>query len=1434
MVVAKNPCYLLGDIRVLSAVNVEGFNHLVDCIVFPTNGKRPHPSEIAGSDLDGDQYFVSWDDGLAVLHTAEPYEYPSVDAMESSTEITRSMLIDYFAGHRNSMGKIDTCYKYWADRKGAGCNECVELGKLFSRSVDASKTGDHVSIPDRLKPVLEESNTEVASGDSASESCTRVWQEMDRRAKEQKMAFSEAVVLVDDPIAIDEEFVLDLLQNRFPNLSEFQLFKFLLRWCSHTYSSDKEYRFNLLKLARHIKFGEFTVDQQVEAIDAGIPPKMVTNALNKSLLLPQSLLQKFLLSDPHHTWRFYFHSDSSEFNWKHLLRGIQHHPESMVIISLSNKITFVLHFLLPPELGETDISDGSIVTYFSSARFDLDQQCVLGSNFKLELNDQTLQLYQQHKGRTFIWLSCEQPPKRDSSADILFDRISVDLTRFQRNIFEDKKHPKVNKENLLSIEVFVRSFSERPAYLDVVEVGSPQVGELLSLDELEELPSNSEDDQSEEGDECILHPLYSLQDELSKCAQKGDFHNFQIILNQILSGLKDISSVPDLLTALQSLLKSMVTKCCHRPPRDGAEDSLQIIITSLSSLLKSPFECLKLLSRVCQLPYPDLAARALEMSLTNVESSRTSDFFEVSISWKLWYFIPQKIALRLVDHLYTLFTSASLYSECGSTDSQERHEALSQNITTNMSLDQVKYGTSKYVNHFTRLLVISLLNEISSLKQQDQEKNDDTSMQLVKMKTYAPSSPSGDDKESCVIGFNRPQRGVFSSKKFTPGSYVAVSLMKKLDSSSKITSLPVAIGQIVKVSCHPTDIQIRLEESIPLCLKQSIRLQRGHWQLNLIANVTGFSRALRALRDIEHNSSDVGLLSGLALSHTQCAVSPLNLTGLKSFLSQHMYDSKVPAEINGLLNPSQQEAVKAALKQRVTLIHGPPGTGKTHVACEIVKSRLTGSPDAVLVTAETNLAVDNLCEKLLVMGIRVVRVGKLDQMSPSIRAISLEAQIQRKKIDSEDGKSRSRSTDVQKILGAAQVVAATCTGAGDPSIKGMKFPFVIIDEATQVTEPTSLIPLVHGCEQLILIGDPEQLAPVVPVVSTLADTTLSKLSVTLFHRLQKLLSPVFLNEQHRMHSELAAFPSRKFYAGRLVTAPSCNMQAGVSLKVPLLRPHKPLVFFETCKVKHSEKHVGTSFSNALEAEAVSLVAKYLIRHEVSMLRMAVLTPYSGQVRCIREVLEREKLSRVEVFTVDAFQGREMDFVLFSTVRCNTRGELGFTDDRYRMNVLLTRAKYALVGIGCSWTLRHSELWNEWLDELEAVGKVSALDEVKDTSGAPRAQTDDRRRGRPGSEQRRVRSSNATSGGSNASSSSSQRGRAGMKQRRGGGARGSEGGAGGELEHGDGPGHKRKHGYAQTHRGRQSDDQNQSRTERQRSRGGGWVSGRSKSRGGTLY
>ena len=160
-VVARSPSYLLGDIRVLEMVHVPGLEHLgrkmlrhdlfkyicalVDCVVFPTNGRRPHADEMAGGDLDRDSFFVSWDERLVPSYVRPAADYEAAPAKKEKG-VTIEGKIAYFANQRNLQGTVDFLYNAWADKLGPGCDQCERLGILFGRVIDAAKSGEQVAI----------------------------------------------------------------------------------------------------------------------------------------------------------------------------------------------------------------------------------------------------------------------------------------------------------------------------------------------------------------------------------------------------------------------------------------------------------------------------------------------------------------------------------------------------------------------------------------------------------------------------------------------------------------------------------------------------------------------------------------------------------------------------------------------------------------------------------------------------------------------------------------------------------------------------------------------------------------------------------------------------------------------------------------------------------------------------------------------------------------------------------------------------------------------------------------------------------------------------------------------------------------------------------------------------------------------------------------
>ncbi|KAI4316321.1 hypothetical protein L6164_024311 [Bauhinia variegata] len=160
VVIAKNPCLHPGDVRILEAVDAPDLHHLYDCVVFPQKGDRPHTNEASGSDLDGDLYFVTWDENLIPpgKKSCVPMQYASSDSKLQTRQVTTRDITDFFVKNmiNENLGAICNAHVVHADLSdyGAMDENCITLAELAATAVDFPKTGKLVTMPSRLKPKL--------------------------------------------------------------------------------------------------------------------------------------------------------------------------------------------------------------------------------------------------------------------------------------------------------------------------------------------------------------------------------------------------------------------------------------------------------------------------------------------------------------------------------------------------------------------------------------------------------------------------------------------------------------------------------------------------------------------------------------------------------------------------------------------------------------------------------------------------------------------------------------------------------------------------------------------------------------------------------------------------------------------------------------------------------------------------------------------------------------------------------------------------------------------------------------------------------------------------------------------------------------------------------------------------------------------------------
>lgn len=415
------------------------------------------------------------------------------------------------------------------------------------------------------------------------------------------------------------------------------------------------------------------------------------------------------------------------------------------------------------------------------------------------------------------------------------------------------------------------------------------------------------------------------------------------------------------------------------------------------------------------------------------------------------------------------------------------------------------------------------------------------------------------------------------------------------------------------------------------------------------------------------------------------------------------------------LNHSQVAAIKSVLSKSLSLIQGPPGTGKTVTSATIVYHLANMSAGKILVCAPSNVAVDQLTEKIHRTGLKVVRlVSRMrETIASPVRSLALHEQVvllppspemsrllQLKSKNGELGPEENRRYRnlifqmERKILAAADVICTTCSSSGDRRLDSFEFSTVLIDEATQAIEPEILLPIVRGCKKLVLVGDHQQLGPV--VMSN--RVALAGMNLSLFERLILLGNqPRRLEVQYRMHPCLSEFPSNMFYDGMLQNGVTAQERLRRQDPIPWPINSMPMMFYQNLG-QEEVSGSGTSYLNRTEASSVEKIITLILKAGVLPEQIGVVTPYEGQRNFIINYMQmfgslnKDLYRNVEVASVDAFQGREKDYIIVSCVRSNDRAGIGFLSDPRRLNVALTRARYGLIVIGNAKVLCKNPLW----------------------------------------------------------------------------------------------------------------------------------------------
>lgn len=441
------------------------------------------------------------------------------------------------------------------------------------------------------------------------------------------------------------------------------------------------------------------------------------------------------------------------------------------------------------------------------------------------------------------------------------------------------------------------------------------------------------------------------------------------------------------------------------------------------------------------------------------------------------------------------------------------------------------------------------------------------------------------------------------------------------------------------------------------------------------------------------------------------------------------------------LNKSQEKAVNAVLATReVAVVHGPPGTGKTTTLVEAVFETLHRE-NQVMVSAQSNTAVDWIAEKLVDRGINVLRIGNPTRVNDKMLAFTYErrfeahadypelwnvrraireatASLRKGGRGERDGlrnhlsRLRARATELEiridsQLFSEARVIACTLVGAANRVLERKRFSSLFIDEAAQAVEAACWIAITRA-DRVILAGDHCQLPPVIKCMEAarggLDRTLLEKVVAT------KPETVSLLTIQYRMHEDIMGFSSRWFYHNQLQAAPEVKYRG-------ILDFDTAISWIDTAGMDFNEKCVGEATGRLNTGEAEMLMQQLKLYMERigadrildERIDFGVISPYRAQVQYLRRLLKKDAFFRpfrglITVHTVDGFQGQERDVIFISLVRANENGQIGFLRDLRRMNVAITRARMKLLILGDADTLTRNRFYKELYFYIEAKGE----------------------------------------------------------------------------------------------------------------------------------
>ncbi|CCO32890.1 RNA-dependent RNA polymerase 2 Short=AtRDRP2 [Rhizoctonia solani AG-1 IB] len=1269
LMVVRNPCLHPGDILKLRAVHHTELDHLVDCIVFSGKGKRAAPAMSSGGDLDGDRFTVVWDPDIVPRVIAQSYDYPA-PRTQVNLRITRKDLATHFSNYNSmDLGRVASLHNKWARTlKGAMSKECQELNALHSQSVD----GARIRIPERLtKPpeVKEPFVLDVLIAEAHSFSERFLTTEAVHFDKLEHTTAEEAL-----------NTLMSLDNSAFPTSTEDEIVQVCRRFARRNMVDFKNY-------LHHVDFSALSANEKYALCSTlDLNPEshpFIWNSLLRSDVVPGFVLAEQNLAGPLPLQRLYSSRiQGRQAFFEYLKRATTDFMRKLIIVKTDDRFGVGI-FIRGRHAWDEDcnVNQDVLVHSFQPSVATGGQLAKPTKNgYMIYASDGIFQLFERHRANTFIFLKfATEYSRKDVNASIALQKISEHVRQQIGAIrgtqvetleihvvsnrdkiaqeYFDLRFSHVQTENILPrFEREVKTYIPKSVKDLRTSWANEQVRELFSLEPLDFL------EEIKAVEDMKLEDFLQLA--WTHNAHAYAFYVFEVMATRALEDPSKIGSLQHWLGIDPAMVYALLKVYMEQDEDSNPFRELdEVIVRSIISSANT---------------YSISAPMTIERLRSTVNALTFGEFSEI-----MW------------------LTACSV-----------RSLALAADILA--TLTEVRTGVSTQspsLEYAHRHLWAVCLDRAEDA---DSECPCDDTGRPRRQRQAPPKVPLKSTGEERIVD---AQVRVDSPAHVRLHAHVRLQAASQPERGTDPRGRPIMDGSVSGV--RKGELRIHLMHTPP------IDFEDIEWYLYPAGDIVTSRAMLDSIVKLQLRPNYSTALHHLITGY-EGIYSTAPTTSEESELESDSGDeaeevSEEPIKdwtidevgINwDRFNESQKSAI-LSISHPLSLVWGPPGTGKTTVVVTMLRLLLRSMPSGskILMTASTHNAVDNVLGRFikendqhnLIAKDQLLRVATdINKVHPSLRAYTMDAAIGGSMVD-----NRNLIKKAEKRVRDSTIVFTTCAGAGLGVLRRFKFQIVLVDEASQITEAAALIPIVKGCQKAVLVGDHVQLRPTVRPQAKALDYDVSLLERLYTGPERAGMSRIMLDTQYRFPAALAQFPSTEFYNSSLKTGipddefiekfeqlaqtafpwPRGTEQGSNALNTNI---------FVSCK---SEESYGrSSKENIGQAEVVMRILKLLrTRHNATeesglppALSITVLSPYSRQVKLLRGMLDKDPTvsKNTEVHTIDGFQGREAEVIIFTTVRSNSSGDIGFLEDERRLNVALTRAQLGRIIVGNEDTLGH--------------------------------------------------------------------------------------------------------------------------------------------------